>query len=208
MFKIKVCGMRDAHNIEQLVELPFDYIGFIFYPQSPRYVRRLESDTLSLIPDSIKKVGVFVNDIPSRVMSYIKDYKLDSVQLHGYEDPHYCQFLKSKSPDTDIIKAFSISEEADLKMVHKYVNCCDYFLFDTKTANYGGSGEQFDWSVLNSYEDNIPFFLSGGISADDIDNLLSFSHPMLYAIDINSKFETEPGIKDVELIKEFIEKIR
>jgi len=208
MFKVKVCGMRDARNIEQLIELPIDYIGFIFYPQSPRYVRRLENEVIDLIPVHIKKVGVFVNDIPSRIISYVKDFKLDCVQLHGNEDARFCEFIKSKCPSAEIIKAFSISGESDLKVINNYQNSCDYFLFDTKTGNYGGSGEQFDWSVLHAYTGNIPFFLSGGISVDDTEALLNFSHPMLWSIDINSRFETEPGVKNIELINEFIEKLK
>jgi len=208
MLKIKVCGMRSASNIKSLVEEPIDFIGFIFYPKSLRYVKDLDNDIINSIPDTVSKVGVFVNEMPSRVLLYIKQYGLNYVQLHGDEDAHYCQFIKRKSPDVKVIKSFNISNKGDLKITEDYKNSCDYFLFDTKSADYGGSGMKFDWSVLDAYTDDTPFFLSGGISLDDVDRIKEFTHTQLYALDINSKFETEPGIKDIELIKQFIEKIQ
>lgn len=206
--KIKVCGMRDLENIENLKELPIDLIGFIFYSRSPRYAMPLDAEVVNSLPATIGKVGVFVNEIPSRMFSYIETYGLKYVQLHGTEDLHYCRFIKKKYPNIKIIKAFQIETTADFQVLPEYEKVCDYFLFDTKSASYGGSGVKFDWKTLFSYNLNTPFFLSGGISPDDIINIKRIPHPQLYSIDLNSKFETEPGIKDIELLNKFIKELK
>ncbi len=206
--KVKVCGLRDPENVKELVELPIDYMGFIFYSPSPRYAKYLEVEDVDLIPESISKVGVFVNEIPSRMFSYIDKYKLNAVQLHGNEEPRTCKFIKSKYPDIEIIKAFSISDSSEFNDIIQYEGICNYFLFDTKSAAFGGSGNKFDWSVLDNYKGNTPFFLSGGISIDDVNEISILNHPMLYGVDINSKFETSPGMKDVELVSLFVNELK
>ena len=200
--------MRDPQNIEDLAKLTIDYIGFIFYHRSPRYARYLEEADLTVLPNNVIKTGVFVNEIPSRLISYIAKFNLDAIQLHGDEDAHYCEFIKRKNQGLKIIKAFNISEPSDFLNTNKYEGICDYFLFDTKTSERGGSGQKFDWSVLESYTGNTPFFLSGGVSIDDIEDLKKLSHPQLYALDLNSKFETAPGIKDIELLTLFTNEIK
>lgn len=206
--KIKVCGMKDPINIKELIELPIDFIGFIFHSQSPRYIRGLEVEDIELIPDSIKKVGVFVNEIPSRLFTYIDKYKLDMIQLHGDEEPRVCSLIKKKCPTLKIIKVFRIADKINSNEISKYEDSCDYVLFDTQTASFGGSGNKFDWTLLNSYEGKLPYFLSGGISIDDIDKIKQQNHPMLYAIDVNSKFELSPGLKDIELLDVFINELK
>lgn len=206
--KIKVCGMKDPENIEKLRELPIDFMGFIFYSRSPRYAMPLNEDAVNAIPANIGRTGVFVNEIPSRMFSYIETYGLKYVQLHGTEDLHYCSFIKKKYPDVKLIKAFQIASTADFQALPEFEKICDYFLFDTKSPSYGGSGEKFDWKILFSYNLNTPFFLSGGISPDDVVNIKRIPHPQLFAIDLNSKFETEPGIKDIEVLSKFITEIK
>lgn len=206
--KIKVCGMKDSANIKELIELPIDFIGFIFHPLSPRYAKNLELEDVKLIPDSIEKVGVFVNEIPSRLFSYIEKYKFEAIQLHGDEEPRVCSLIKKKYPDLKIIKSFRIDNQIDTDEIAKYEDSCDYVLFDTKVASFGGSGNKFDWALLNLYNGNLPFFLSGGISVDDIDEIKSQGHPMLYAVDLNSKFESYPGMKDVELLDIFVNELK
>ncbi|MFV0328406.1 MAG: phosphoribosylanthranilate isomerase [Dysgonomonas sp.] len=221
--KIKVCGMKYPDNIHELGKLPIDYMGFIIYSKSPRYLldpnlgsenftedRLTEKrDLLDTIPSHIKKVGVVVNDIPNLVISYIKDFGMDCIQLHGMENHFFCEFIREKSPGTEIIKAISVSEASDLERTKKYTkDDCDYFLFDTKTPQHGGSGQKFDWNILNSYNGDIPFFLSGGISIDDANTINGIKHPQLYGLDLNSKFEIEPGLKDIELLNQFIQQLK
>jgi len=221
--KIKVCGMKYPDNIQELGKLPIDYMGFIIYNRSPRYFLdpnkgsdnfsdasiKEKREFLDKIPSHIKKVGVVVNDIPNLVTSYIKDFGLDCIQLHGTENHFFCEFIRQESPETEIIKAISVSEIADLERTGKYTKeDCDYFLFDTKTPQHGGSGKKFDWSILNVYEGDIPFFLSGGITVDDANRIKEIQHSRFYGIDLNSKFETEPGRKDITLLKQFIKHIK
>jgi phosphoribosylanthranilate isomerase len=203
--KIKVCGMKEPENIRRLAKLSIDFMGLIFYPKSPRYAGNLLPDTLSVLPDNIKKVGVFVNEQPEAVLAHIEKYKLDYVQLHGDESIETCRAIRKRCP---VIKAFSISEAVDLEKTADYQDVCDFVLFDTKTPQYGGSGKQFDWSILNAYKGQLPFFLSGGISADNVEEIQKIAHPLLYGIDLNSKFETSPGMKDTERLEGFISTIR
>ncbi len=203
---IKVCGMKDPENIRSLTDLPIHFMGLIFYPRSPRYAGDREPLMLRVLPDIIRKVGVFVNEAPDIVINHIDRFELNYVQLHGNESPEYIDLLRSKK-EVGIIKAFSISGKQDLKAVEMYGDGCDYFLFDTKTPGYGGSGLQFDWNILTEYNGNIPFFLSGGISVADAERIKEIDHPQLYALDLNSKFEISPGIKDISLINQFIKQI-
>lgn len=206
--KIKVCGMKNPNNIEELSSLSINYMGFIFYPKSPRYIEGLKPEILNILSDSTKRVGVFVNEKVASLFKTIEKYGLDAVQLHGNETPQYCEDLIETFPEITIIKALSISDIKDIEKTDEYEEVCDYFLFDTKTSQYGGSGQKFNWEILNSYKENKPFFLSGGISMEDIEEIKNIQHPNLYGLDLNSKFESEPGLKDLYLVKKFIKKIK
>ncbi|MBQ8059481.1 MAG: phosphoribosylanthranilate isomerase [Prevotella sp.] len=217
---IKVCGMREPENIQQVTELGIDLMGFIFWPKSPRYVKSVtvKAGIVPNLPNSkvtrnakkVKRVGVFVDEMPQTVITHAYNYRLDYIQLHGNESPVYIENLKRTLipdilPDVKIIKALSIREADDVKRWREYENVADLLLFDTKCKCVGGSGEQFDWSVLDKYDGNIPFLLSGGIGPEDADRLKQFNHPMCIGIDLNSRFEDEPGVKNVEKLKRFIE---
>lgn len=195
---IKVCGMREADNIHALEQSGVDLIGFIFYPKSPRYV----AEKPYYLPSSAKRVGVFVNETLDTITSIANLYELDFIQLHGNESPEECRNLRKTGKK--IIKVFSISSKNDLSATKNYEGVCDYFLFDTKCPDYGGSGKQFDWSVLENYTGNTPFLLSGGIDIDSIDALKVFQHPQLAGYDLNSKFEISPALKDIALIERFL----
>lgn len=200
--KIKVCGMKNPENIEQLGLLPIDFMGLIFYPKSPRYATNLDLSNLSTLPDSVERVGVFVNEELQTIISLVDKYKLTYIQLHGTEIPEFCK--QCCLTGTKVIKAFNISNESDLEIAKDYADSCDYFLFDTKTPQHGGSGLKFDWNILNVYHGTTPFFLSGGISESDIISIQNLSYPQLYALDLNSRFEIEPGMKDINKLKNFI----
>ncbi|MEY8707871.1 phosphoribosylanthranilate isomerase [Bacteroides faecichinchillae] len=199
---IKVCGMREAENIQSLEEFGcIDMIGFIFYPQSPRFVYELPS----YLPTHSQRVGVFVNEDKQVIATYADRFGLNYVQLHGNESPEYCRSLSTHG--IKIIKAFSIANIQDLENVCKYEEVCDYFLFDTKCKQYGGSGSQFDWNILRTYNGKTSFLLSGGINMNSIQLLKIFKHPRLAGYDINSRFELEPGKKDTKRIQEFLHKL-
>jgi phosphoribosylanthranilate isomerase len=202
--KLKVCGLKYKENIEQVATLQPDYIGFIFYPQSKRFVG--EDFQMPVISPEIKKTGVFVNASLDYVKAKVEQYKLDMVQLHGDETPGYCEQMR---PFVKVMKVFGIDEHFDFKVLESYKNCCDYFLFDTKTSEYGGSGQQFNWDVLKKYDNSVPFFLSGGIDLKNISNLqLTTYNLQPFAIDVNSKFEIEPGLKDIDKLKQLISKTK
>jgi phosphoribosylanthranilate isomerase len=203
--KIKVCGMRDTSNINELAGLKPDFIGFILYPGSARYVGdKYQLD--AVIPDQTKKVGVFVNALIKDVFNWKIRLNLDLVQLHGAEPPEYCSEIHHLG--LTIIKAFGISTDFDFNLLDEYTPYCDYFLFDTKTALHGGSGQKFDWEILDSYPLQTPYFLSGGIGPQDAEILSTKESEKLFAIDINSGFEITPGIKDIDQVRQFIKKIR
>jgi phosphoribosylanthranilate isomerase len=203
--KIKVCGMRDPDNILRVVELQPDYIGFILFPGSKRYIG--ENYELSVdIPGSIKRVGVFVNSLIPQVIEWVNKLNLDYVQLHGSEPPEYCMELKNMG--ISIMKSFGIHTQFDFSVVTDYLPYCEYLLFDTETALFGGSGEQFDWSALKNYHQNKSFLLSGGISPGDAKSIKQLENPALHGVDINSRFETSPGLKDINIIKKFISELR
>lgn len=207
--KIKVCGMKDPQNIKELACLPVDFMGLIFYPKSSRYAAGLTSIELNdSLSKGVKRVGVFVDEKVDVILSNIKKYDLDYVQLHGSESPDICKRIKMEYPHVGVIKVFSVSESFDFEDTKEYEAVSDYFLFDTKTPQYGGSGQKFDWSVLDSYKGSIPFFLSGGISSDDIEAIKSIKHPRLFALDLNSKFEVSSGYKNIELLKIFIDNLK
>lgn len=213
--------MRDADNIRAVKESGVDWMGFIFWPDSPRYVQQISSRA-GIIPDYSsltdldtlpKRVGVFVDDMPQNIVTRVVNYQLDIVQLHGNESPVMIDNLRRTldpdiRPGIEIMKALSISSAEDLQRYHDYVGHVDYFLFDTKTPLVGGSGKQFDWSVLDGYDGDVPFLLSGGIGPDDVERVKSLSHPKLLGIDLNSRFETAPAMKDVELLRQFVAAVR
>ena len=197
--KLKVCGMREAENIAALTELKPDYIGFIFWAPSSRYV----NDNTPQLPKSIKKTGVFVDASLDYIQSCIETHHLQAVQLHGKETPEYCSFAKDFG--VEIIKAFSVKESFDFTQLEPYEDSVDYFLFDTKGALPGGNGYAFDWTILNDYPNQKPFFLSGGIGPAEVEKIkqLLKTDLALYAIDVNSKFETSPAQKDITTLSRF-----
>lgn len=192
--------MRDAQNIRDVEALGIDWIGMIFWPRSKRYV----AEVPSYLPEHLKKVGVFVDSTMDDILQHISDYQLDIIQLHGQESPDFAKALK---PHT-IIKAFNIEKADDLLQTEKYEGIADYFLFDTKGKMVGGNGQKFDWSVLTAYQGKTPFLLSGGIGPEDAESVRSFHHPRCIGIDLNSRFESEPGFKDINQLKTFINKLR
>jgi len=192
--KIKVCGLKYAENIEAVIALQPDYVGFVCYAPSPRYSRALDTETVELIPASISKTAVFVNEDQETITALIDKYGFDAIQLHGNEDAEFCSYFKGK---VQVIKAFGLHEGFDFSILDDYVGKVDLFLFDTKTAIHGGSGNTFDWSLLNSYQLDVPFFLSGGLSLENLEEITKIDHPQLYGVDLNSKFETAPGRKDI-----------
>lgn len=199
--------MCNQSNIEDLVKLKPDYIGFIFYPKSKRFVGEQIPDELqALIPVYIQKVGVFVNEPFDNVLEKFRGNKLDMIQLHGSELPGYCERLKKL--DVPVIKVFNISSDFDFETVKPYNPFCDYYLFDTAGKLPGGNSMKFDWKKLGQYKENKPFFLSGGIQPMDVDVIKNIMHNDLYAIDVNSGFEIEPGVKDIPKLKSFIEELR
>ena len=211
--------MRDADNIRDISALGVDMIGLIFYPPSPRYVQQFSSGA-GIIPDYAPdmgktplRVGVFVDDMPQNIVTRVYNYKLDYIQLHGNEPRETLENLRATidpdiKPNIKIIKAISVSSAEDIKKYKEYVGAADLFLFDTKCKTVGGSGEQFEWQVLQAYDGDVPFILSGGIGPDDAERVRNFHHPKCIGIDLNSKFEIEPALKDVEKLKQFLVKVK
>ena len=199
--------MRNPSNIEDLVKLKPDYIGFIFYPKSIRFIGvQIPDEIQSLIPVYIQKVGVFVDEPFDNLLEKFKNNKLDMIQLHGSELPGYCERLKKL--EIPVIKVFSIDAAFDFETVKSYDPFCDYYLFDTASELRGGSGLKFDWKKLDQCKGDKPFFLSGGIRPTDVEEIKQITHNELYAIDVNSGFEIEPAIKDIPKLKTFIEELR
>ena len=203
--KIKICGLKHPDNIKSIMALAPDYVGFICYAPSPRYASDLQTETLDLLPESIYKTAVFVNEQPETISKLIDTYNFDAVQLHGNEDPEFCSVLKDK---VTVIKAFGLDENFDFESLNEFADSVDYFLFDTKTDKHGGSGITFDWTLLDNYKLDIPFFLSGGLSLDNLETVRSINHPQFYGVDLNSKFEIEPGLKDITKLKKAFDILR
>lgn len=206
--KVKVCGMKYVENIISVAGLLPDYMGFIFYEKSKRNFE----GNIPEIDKTIKKVGVFVNATDLFINSMVAKHELDAVQLHGDETPSYCSGLRNKQGEKlEIIKAFSMSEGFNFPKLKSFETCCDYFLFDTKGKERGGNGTLFDWKLLENYSLDKPFFLSGGIGLNEVTHVKEFLSSSLarhcYAIDVNSKFETQPGMKNTQDLKQFIELI-
>ena len=206
--KLKVCGITQVQQLMQLDELGVDYAGLIFYPQSPRYVlKEISGNDVRDLNLSIPKVGVFVNASEEEVMKQVEDFGLEMVQLHGDETVSFCNKI---SDQLKVIKAFRITDsDANVDwLVQEYHEVCDYFLFDKGSAGlYGGTGKKFDWNLLGNSTIKKPFFLSGGIERNDVAALKAFHHPFFYGVDVNSRFEISPGIKDLKLIKDFAEEL-
>jgi phosphoribosylanthranilate isomerase len=200
--KVKICGMTDAENMREIAALRPDYFGLIFYPKSPRYVSPAKAADLPQF-ENIKRVGVFVNEAAENILQIAEQARLNLVQLHGGESPEFCESLRAKN--IEIIKVFSIDENFDGSILKQYEAVCDYFLFDTKTPQHGGSGREFDWQILRRFEMKKPFFLSGGIGAENAVNAVAACESLpLHALDINSRAETRAGIKSFDLVKEII----
>ncbi|MEC5167367.1 phosphoribosylanthranilate isomerase [Flavobacterium sp. PL11] len=199
---IKICGMKFSKNMIELGSLLPDYMGFIFWQKSARYFDGVIPD----LPKSIKKVGVFVDEIIEIILAKADKYNLQAIQLHGKESVEFCEILKeSIAKDIKIIKVFSISDNFDFELLKPFESVCDYFLFDTKGKLPGGNGFAFDWKVLENYPSKKPFFLSGGIGLEEINSIKEILKTQLpiHALDLNSKFETEPGLKDKTLFENF-----
>lgn len=233
---IKVCGMTDAENITAVEHLGADMIGMVFYPQSPRYVQMVRSRAGSMPdysrerldqlqrhlddgaapvqkPAHVPRVGVFVDDMPQNIVTRVYNYGLDYVQLHGDESRITCDNLRRTidpdiRPELRIIKAIPVADAHDIDRWREYDGAVDMLLFDTRSDSVGGSGNRFDWTLLDRYDGNIPFLLGGGIGPDDVDRVRAFHHPKFAGIDLNSRFETQPGIKDIHLLRNFINAIR
>jgi phosphoribosylanthranilate isomerase len=204
---IKVCGMRDSANIHEIAGLKPDLLGFIFYPQSKRYVgKEFPQEIIDSVMPGIKKVGVFVNEELDSLILIQQKYNFDFVQLHGNESPLYCQAVREKG--IKVWKAFGIHENFDWSALNPYLEVCDYFLFDTSSKGYGGSGVKFDWHMLGKYKLTHPYFLSGGIGPEDASDIANLKFPLMAGIDINSRFEIEPGYKDAGKVKVFFERIK
>ncbi len=210
--KLKICGMREPENMSRIGALQPDYLGLIFFEGSPRNV----SGEIFQVDQKVKRTGVFVNASEEEILEKVQKYKLGAIQLHGEESPEFCKDLKKKlSEETELIKVFGIKEEFDFSKLKPYEGVVDYFLFDTKGKNKGGNGIMFNWTVLENYPSTTPFFLSGGIGPDDVEAIKELYHTfqkrqkeqLFYGIDVNSKFETAPAVKDAESLKIFRERL-
>ena len=207
---IKVCGMRDADNIRQVDELgTVDWMGFIFYPPSSRHV----SEVPGYLPKHCKRVGVFVNAAPEEIQQRQEAFGFDIIQLHGHETPDFCKALPHHlKVGTKLIKMVQIASQKDLEDTSQYEGLVDYFLFETKYKGYGGSGQQFDWNILQHYTGKTPFLITGGIGADDAERIKTLNSQLstlnFIGIDLNSRFETAPALKDITLIDQFIKQIK
>lgn len=201
---VKVCGIKTKKNIEAISKLNIDMVGLNFYPPSTRYIESdVPSDLFDILPKEIKRVGVFVNESLETIESIASKFCLDYIQLHGDEDVEFC---KSIATIHKIIKVFRVDDQTDFSKLSEY-SFADYFLFDTATKQFGGSGKKFDWDKLDEYQGNTPILLSGGIGPEDAEAVSSFIHSQYQGIDINSKFESSPGIKNTDLLITFIEKL-
>ncbi len=191
-------------NIDEVLSLNPQYIGFIFYPSSSRFVGELDQEYIKSLKN-VKKTAVFVNATVDAIVEIVKKYQFDAIQLHGNESAAFCHDLKERT-GLEIIKAFGIDPEFDFNQLEAYLLNVDYFLFDTKTSIYGGSGNVFNWDVLKKYSYDKPYFLSGGIGPDNFLDAYTFKDERLYAVDLNSRFESSPGIKNLLLLKQALKK--
>ncbi|RFS21087.1 phosphoribosylanthranilate isomerase [Chitinophaga silvatica] len=205
--QIKVCGITKISDLKSLVDNKVDYAGLIFYERSPRFAgNKIDARSVRETTD-IKKVGVFVNASLEQILRTVKDYGLDMVQLHGDESPEFSAAVREH---VKVIKAFRIGEDMEWEaMLTPFLPVTDYFLFDTAAPNsYGGTGKQFNWQLLSDYPFNHPFLLSGGITPNQAEELLSLDLPAMFAVDVNSKFEDSPGVKNIPLVTHFVKQIQ
>lgn len=203
--KIKICGMHDPDNIREVAGVLPDYLGFIFYPPSPRYVG--ENFTIPEdLPSSINRVGVFVNETAKHILDKTILHNLRYVQLHGNESVELCAEVRSTG--IKVIKVFSVGEEFDFSVTTPYKDDVDYFMFDAKGLLFGGNAQPFNWKILESYDQDVPFFLSGGISPENVANISQLKNMNLHAIDINSGVEQQPGVKDVNKITKLVRNLK
>ena len=200
--EIKICGLANAANAQSIINMKPSFVGFIFYPPSPRYIQAIPALDF---PDGVRKVGVFVNETKENILKIAQENNLDYIQLHGKESPDYCAELKGEG--LKLIKAFSIFEAFDFSALPHYAAHCDYFLFDTKGDLPGGNGVRFNWNLLHKYTLDTPFMLSGGIGLNDLDRIQEFKHEALIGIDVNSGFEEEPGFKRLDQVQVLINKM-
>lgn len=199
---IKVCGMREPENIRAIEQAGADWMGFIFFPQSARYV----SHRPEYLPEQCHRIGVFVNESSENILLKAQEFGLHHIQLHGRETPEQCRKLKAAG--LGVIKVFSIAQESDLQPAGCYEGVCDYFLFDTACSGYGGSGKTFNWNILQAYRGKTPFLLSGGLRPGSLSLLLQFKHEQWAGIDLNSGFETAPALKDAAAVHTFINQLK
>ena len=229
---VKVCGMREAENLREVSNLGIDWLGMVFWPDSPRYVQQRRArggfypdysplatkitelgglPALAAVENHPRRVGVFVDDMPQNIVTRVYNFYLDMVQLHGEEQPVMIENLRRTLVDirpVKVIKTIKVECPEDFAKCKEYDGVVDYFLFHNKCSQEGGSGKQFDWQILDAYDGNVPFLISGGIGIDDVERIKAISHPKFIGVDINSKFEIEPGLKDVEAVRLFLEKIK
>jgi len=198
--KLKICGMKLPENIAEVIALEPDYLGFIFFTGSKRFVGELDPEMIKNIPETIRTTGVFVDERMETVKERVATYQLKAVQLHGNESPAYCKELQKV---TEVIKAFGIDSSFDFDRLDDYFDSVDYYLFDTQTAEHGGSGKSFNWRLLEKYQLIKPFFISGGIGLDNVAELPRINDERLYGVDVNSRFETAPGVKDIGQLTDF-----
>lgn len=203
--KWKVCGMKEADNIARVLNLEPDYMGFIFYRKSPRYVGEDWAGPGNGFPGSTKKVGVFVNEEMDRVVELAAKYQLEYLQLHGHETPDYCRLLSQQG--LAVIKVTNPANLKEVKRLDQFKPWVEFFLFDTPGKQFGGTGKSFDWSLLEHYDNQVPVFLSGGISLENVQKVAELTRLNLSAVDVNSCFETRPGFKDVTKLKELKNKL-
>ena len=199
--KIKVCGMRDVRNIAEVAEIGPDYMGFIFYGRSPRYCGDIDPSLIESLPDGIKPVMVTVDMSEERILGVARKYGFRIVQLHGDEKPDLCDSLRTKG--FTVVKAVGMESEGSLKTLRRYAGHVDLFLLDTRCKSKGGSGKKFNWDILGHYDLEEDFWLSGGIGIEDAETLKGISHPHFKGIDLNSRFELSPGVKDTERLRSF-----
>jgi phosphoribosylanthranilate isomerase len=204
--KIKICGMREPANIMAVARLAPEYMGFIYYPRSKRYAGELSPDVLLGIRESIRKTGVFLDASVYDVLSISARMGFQAIQLHGKESPDECQLIRKEG--YELLKVFNMGMQGAFDNMDEYLEVADLFLFDSGGQANGGTGLKFDWEQLENYHHDTPYMISGGIGADDADKLLSIRYTGLYGADLNSRFETQPGVKNIQALAGFIQKIR
>jgi phosphoribosylanthranilate isomerase len=203
--KIKVCGLKYPENIAAVAALKPDYMGFIGYSLSQRYIGELDAQALNDLPETIIKTGVFVNEDAEEIFRLVDAYHFDAIQLHGNESPEFCAQFKDRIM---VIRAFGLNEHFDFEQLKPYSGSVHQFLFDTKTEQHGGSGKVFDWSLMDKYKLDIPFLLSGGLSLENLESVKEIKHAQFHGVDLNSRFEVEPGLKDISKLEKAFELLK